>query len=88
VDFPLPEVDSPAEPAPAVTPPDWLEEALKSSPLAWENFTKLPPSHRRRYIGWISDAVRDETRKKRIREAIELLEAGRRIGIGPGEVRK
>jgi uncharacterized protein YdeI (YjbR/CyaY-like superfamily) len=61
---------------------------LRTSPLAWENFEKLPPSHQRRYIVWISDAKRDETRQKRIREAIALLEGNKRLGIGPGEVRK
>jgi uncharacterized protein YdeI (YjbR/CyaY-like superfamily) len=88
VDFPLPDVDAPRPRLPSLPLPDWLEAGLKASPHAWENFEKLPPSHQRRYIGWISDAKREETRQKRIREAIALLEVSKRLGIGPGEVRK
>lgn len=88
MDFPIPETESPRKPAPALVVPEWLETGLKTRPLAWENFQKLPASHRRRYIGWISDAKREDTRQKRLREAINLLEAGLRIGMGPGEVRK
>jgi len=88
VDFPLPEEGSPRQDPVALPLPDWLKPALKASPLARENFEKLPPSHRRRYIAWISDARREATRQKRIREAIALLEGNKRLGIGPGEVRK
>jgi uncharacterized protein YdeI (YjbR/CyaY-like superfamily) len=88
VDFSLPEVE-PARQRPAEMPmPGWLKAGLRTSPLAWENFEKLPPSHQRRYTAWISDAKREETRQKRIREAIALLEGNKRLGIGPGEVRK
>ena len=88
VDFSLPEGE-PIHQRPAETPtPGWLKTGLRTSPLAWENFEKLPPSHQRRYIAWISDAKREETRRKRIREAIALLEGNKRLGIGPGEVRK
>ena len=88
VDYPHPEVETP-RPRPENLPlPDWLESAIKTSPLAWDNFKKLPPSHQRRYIAWILDAKREETRQKRLREAIRLLEGNKRLGIGPGEVRK
>jgi len=68
--------------------PEWLAGALRASPLAWKNFNALPPSHQRRYVGWISSAKRDETRDKRVAKAIALLEENKRIGLGPGEVRK
>lgn len=68
--------------------PEWLVRALKASPLAWKNFVALPPSHQRRYVGWISSARRDETRDKRVTEAIALLVENKRLGLGPGEVRK
>mgnify|MGYP002737598480 CR=1 FL=1 len=67
---------------------EWLVGALRGSPLAWKNFDALPPSHQRRYVGWISSAKRDETRMKRVAEAIALLEENKRLGLGPGEVRK
>jgi uncharacterized protein YdeI (YjbR/CyaY-like superfamily) len=88
VDFPLPDAGAPKPPPPELPIPDWLETALKASPVAWENYQKLPPSHRHRYIAWITDARREQTRQKRIGEAITLLEGNKRLGIGPGEVRK
>ena len=87
-DFQLPDVDAPRPRPPTLALPGWLKTAFKANARAWENFEKLPPSHQRRYIGWISDARREETRQKRIQEAIALLEGNKRIGIGPGEVRK
>jgi uncharacterized protein YdeI (YjbR/CyaY-like superfamily) len=50
-----------------------LLKMLKENPVAWENFEKPPPSHRRNYIGWIMSAKREDTRKRRMSEAIELL---------------
>ena len=51
-----------------------LKKALKASQMAWENFNNFAPSYQRLYVGWISSAKRDETRKKRIREAVTLAE--------------
>jgi len=43
VDFSLPEGE-PIRQRPAETPtPGWLKTGLRTSPLAWENFEKLPP---------------------------------------------
>ena len=70
------------KPRPRILPlPSWLKEALMQHPVAWQNFSKLAPSHRRRYIGWISDARKDETRKKRITEAVLLLEKNDKLGL-------
>jgi len=70
--------------------PEWLVRALRASPLAlaWKSFKALPPSHQRRYAGWISSAKRDETRRRRVTEAISLLRENKRLGLGPGEIRK
>jgi uncharacterized protein YdeI (YjbR/CyaY-like superfamily) len=88
IDFPLPDVDKPRPRPPTPTLPNWLKTPLKASTRAWENFEKLPPSHQRRYVSWISNAKREETRQIRIQEAIALLEGNKRLGISPGEVRK
>lgn len=77
----------PAEEEPSGLP-EWLVTALRTNPTAWRNFMALPPSHQRRYVGWIASARRDETRKKRISEAVSLLLENKRLGLGPGEVRK
>ena len=76
------------EKSPSQLPPDGLLTAIQADSIAWNNFQNLPPSHQRRYVGWISDAKREDTRNKRIAEAIALLRENKRIGLGPGEVRK
>lgn len=65
-----------------------LITAIQADPIAWNNFKNLPPSHQRRYVHWISDAKLEVTRNKRITEALELLRGNKRLGLGPGEVRK
>ena len=63
------------------TVPGVISRSLKKNSQAWENFTKLAPSHRRRYIGWIMFAKREETRQKRLKEAITLLAANQKLGL-------
>ena len=58
-----------------------FEEALKNNPKAKENFEKLAPTYKKQYLGWIEVAKRPETRKKRIRESISLLEKGEKLGL-------
>jgi uncharacterized protein YdeI (YjbR/CyaY-like superfamily) len=41
----------------------------------------LAPSYRRLYVGWILAAKREETRARRITEAIGLLAAGKKLGL-------
>ncbi len=65
-----------------------VQEALAEHPEAWAAFQRLPPSHQRRYVAWISAAKREATRNKRLQEALELLKQDLRLGLGPGEVRK
>jgi len=60
---------------------EYLEEALRAAEKAWENFNNLAPSYRRLYIGWITTAKREETRNKRIREAIEMLAKKEKLGM-------
>jgi uncharacterized protein YdeI (YjbR/CyaY-like superfamily) len=81
VDFTMPESEGPRPKRSDMPLPDWLKEGLMTSPPAWENFTRLPPSHRRQYIGWISAAKREETRQRRLQEAIIRLERNERLGM-------
>jgi uncharacterized protein YdeI (YjbR/CyaY-like superfamily) len=46
--------------------------ALKESGLA-EFFSSCPPSHRREYLKWITEAKRPETRRERIKKAVKML---------------
>lgn len=61
--------------------PGYIEQALKARPRAWRCFEALAPSYRRNYIAWIDSAKRDATKQKRLREAIGLLAAGKKLGL-------
>ena len=53
--------------------PEEFMAAVKSDGLAWANFEKLAPSHRKRYLMWITAAKKKGTRDRRIMEAVVLL---------------
>lgn len=61
--------------------PPYLEDALKRSPAAWENFQRLAPSHRKEYVRWITEAKKEETRQQRLQKAIRRLEANEKLGL-------
>ena len=61
--------------------PKSIVKGLKANAAAWQAFQKLPPSHQRRYLGWIASAKREETQQKRLREAITMLAAGQKLGL-------
>jgi uncharacterized protein YdeI (YjbR/CyaY-like superfamily) len=61
--------------------PAYIAKALKTNRKALENFQALAPTYRRNYVVWIHVAKRPETRERRIREAIELLAAGKKLGL-------
>ena len=52
------------------TVPPEVRKALRA---VWAKFEKLPPSHRRNYIAWITDAKKAETRARRIAKLIDEL---------------
>jgi uncharacterized protein YdeI (YjbR/CyaY-like superfamily) len=81
VDFPLPEAQTARPKRPSLPLPVWLKAGLMTNPKAWEHFQKLAPSHQRNYILWISDAKKEETRQRRIREAIQRLEKNETLGL-------
>lgn len=58
------------------TPPDFAK-ALKKSVKANAAFEEFSPSHRREYIEWITGAKTDETRERRMQQAIEWIAAGK-----------
>jgi uncharacterized protein YdeI (YjbR/CyaY-like superfamily) len=74
---PPPKAPKPRRPESPV--PSEFSQALERSPKANDTFAALSPSCRREYIEWISSAKRPETRERRIIQALDLLEAGRRM---------
>ena len=61
--------------------PSYIGKGLKADPNAWQFFQSLAPTHRRHFVGWIHTAKRQDTRKKRIRESVKLLTAGKKLGL-------
>ncbi|MEK6256062.1 MAG: YdeI/OmpD-associated family protein, partial [Chloroflexota bacterium] len=71
-----------------VTPPKFGDElpqeflaALDENKKAKNFFESLSKTYQKQYIGWIVSAKRAETRQKRIRESITLLEQGQKLGL-------
>jgi uncharacterized protein YdeI (YjbR/CyaY-like superfamily) len=56
-------------------------KALKAVPAAWAFFRTLTPREQRMYYGWIHLAKRDETKQRRLAEAIALLTKKQKLGL-------
>jgi len=54
-----------------------LAAALKKHARARAAFGAFPPSHKREYVEWLTEAKREETRAKRLATAIEWIAAGK-----------
>lgn len=65
--------------------PDELAGALAARPDIQAKFEALPRSQKKVFLNWINAAKTDPTRQRRIREMLEMLEQGRRLGQQPGE---
>ncbi|MBS1505069.1 MAG: YdeI/OmpD-associated family protein [Bacteroidetes bacterium] len=57
--------------------PDYLARALKKNKTAYEIFENFAYSHRKEYIQWFEEAKTEETRNKRIAQAIEWISEGK-----------
>ena len=69
-------------PRPSLTKiPQYIQKAIKSRPAAWNYFGSLAPSYRRMYIAWIDSAKHQETKARRLAEAIGRLAAGKKLGL-------
>ena len=58
------------------TPPD-LAAALKKNRAAQKTFDSFSYSHKKEYVEWITEAKRDETRRKRLATAVEWMAQGK-----------
>lgn len=63
----------------AIPMPAIFTEALANSPEAKQAFEAFPPSCRREYLAWITEAKRDETRARRVQQAVAQLAEGKRF---------
>ena len=74
-------VKAPAKPRPAarraVAVPADLLAALRKNRRALATFEGLSPSDRRDYVEWVTEAKREETRRRRLATAVEWLAEGK-----------
>jgi uncharacterized protein YdeI (YjbR/CyaY-like superfamily) len=61
--------------------PKDFQAALDRNPKAKTHFEELARSYQKQYIGWIVMAKRPETKEKRIKESIELLEKDQKLPL-------
>lgn len=54
-----------------------LKAALQRNAKARKTFENFSYSHKKEYVTWITDAKRDETRKRRLQTAIQWLAQGK-----------
>lgn len=66
-----------AAPRPPATVPGDLAAALQKNRKAAAVFDAFSPSARREYIEWLTEAKREETRQKRLAQAIEWIAEGK-----------
>ncbi len=57
--------------------PEALAQALVGDPIAGAAFERLAFTHRKEYARWIEDAKREETRDRRVAQALVMLREGR-----------
>jgi len=67
-----------AAPKPPPEAPADLVAALKKNATARKVFEGFPPSAQRDYVEWIVEAKREETRAKRLAQAVEWMAEGKR----------
>lgn len=66
------------QPKPELPVPQDLAAALRENSAAQAAFDGFPPSARREYIEWITEAKQDATRTRRLATAIEWIAEGKK----------
>ena len=57
--------------------PEALSTALERDATAKAAFEGMAYTHRKEYARWVAEAKRDDTRERRVAQAIEILRAGK-----------
>ena len=57
--------------------PEALAAALAADPQAEASFEQMAFSHRKEYARWIAEAKQEETRQRRVEQALEMIRAGK-----------
>jgi len=57
--------------------PEALAAALAADPEAKASFDRMAFTHRKEYARWIADAKQEQTRQRRVAQALEMIRAGK-----------
>lgn len=57
--------------------PDYFLNEIRKNKKAQKTFETFPYSHKKDYVEWITEAMTDETRKRRMATALEWMEEGK-----------
>ena len=55
--------------------PEALAAALAARPDAAAAFERMAFTHRKEYARWVAEAKREETRERRVQQAVEMIQA-------------
>ena len=66
-----------AKPKPPLRVPPYFTAALRRNKKARVAFEGFPPSHRREYVEWVTEAKTEETRDRRLATAVEWIAEGK-----------
>jgi uncharacterized protein YdeI (YjbR/CyaY-like superfamily) len=67
----------PKTPKKAVSIPQYFTAAVKKNKKALATYEAFSPSHRREYIVWITEGKNEDTRQRRLDQAIEWMAEGK-----------
>ena len=57
--------------------PEALAAALAADPQASESFERMAFTHRKEYARWVAEAKQEQTRQRRVQQALETIRAGK-----------
>jgi bacteriocin resistance YdeI/OmpD-like protein/uncharacterized protein DUF1905 len=57
--------------------PEALAAALAADPQAEASFERMAFTHRKEYARWVAEAKQEQTRQRRVQQALEMIRAGK-----------
>jgi uncharacterized protein YdeI (YjbR/CyaY-like superfamily) len=57
--------------------PEALATALAADPEASATFDRMAFTHRKEYARWVAGAKQEQTRQRRVQQALEMIRAGK-----------
>jgi uncharacterized protein YdeI (YjbR/CyaY-like superfamily) len=57
--------------------PGALAAALAADPQARASFERMAYTHRKEYAHWVGEAKLEQTRQRRVQQALEMIRAGK-----------